>query len=261
MTKDLDCQPAPGTPDWWRNRSPRLQKAGGRGRPSVSFDKIIATALETVDAVGASAFNMRMLAERLGSGTATLYRHFTSKDEILVHVVDSVLGETAADQQASSGKKGTHAMTWQHACASVLRRHPGVVPLLVSQIPVGPNGLKRREQGIALFLNNGFSAELAARAYITVARYVLGFAIQQHASGSGEVVEGDELVGFFATLDAGEYPAIAAAGSHLPGISVEDEFRFGLQLIIDGLGLAFDAQRGPNCPIAPARKARRRRPA
>ncbi|WP_183132162.1 TetR/AcrR family transcriptional regulator [Pseudomonas syringae group genomosp. 3] len=251
MTKDLDCQPAPGTPDWWQDRSPRLQKAGGRGRPSVSFDRIIATALETVDAVGASAFNMRMLAERLGSGTATLYRHFTSKDEILVHVVDSVLGETAANQQTSPGNKGTDVATWQQACASgaeqlygVLRRHPGVVPLLVSQIPVGPNGLKRREQGIALFLDNGFPAELAARAYITVAHYVLGFAIQQHASGSGEAVEGDGLVSFFATLDADEYPAIAAAGCHLPGISVEDEFRFGLQMVIDGLGLAFDAQRG-----------------
>ncbi|MGN2430643.1 TetR/AcrR family transcriptional regulator [Pseudomonas syringae] len=230
-------------------RAPRAEKSAGRGRPSVSVERIIATALETVDAVGAQAFNMRMLAERLESGTATLYRHFASKDEILIYVVDSVLGEMSADQsevvEETRQGQGSDEHAWQKACASgaerfyrVLRKHPGILPLLVSQIPIGPNGLKRREQGIALFLASGFPAELAARAYTSVAHYVLGFAIQQHSHGASEATKGEDLVEFFSALDADEYPAIAAAGRHLPGISVEDEFRFGLQLIIDGLDLA-----------------------
>jgi hypothetical protein len=72
---------------------------------------------------------------------------------------------------------------------------------------------------------------------------VLGFAIQQHSSASSEAAQGEELVEFFAALDASEYPAIATAGRYLPGISVEDEFRFGLKLIIDGLELAASAWR------------------
>ncbi|WP_024697043.1 TetR/AcrR family transcriptional regulator [Pseudomonas avellanae] len=236
------------------NRAPSVEKSAGRGRPSVPVERIIATALEAVDEVGAQAFNMRMLAERLGSGTATLYRHFASKDEILIYVVDSVLGEMRTDQPEVAEHvpqgQGSKGHSWQKACASgaerlygVLRRHPGILPLLVSQIPIGPNGLKRREQGIALFLANGFPAELAARAYTSVAHYVLGFAIQQHSSASSEAAQGEELVEFFAALDASEYPAIATAGRHLPGISVEDEFRFGLKLIIDGLELAASAWR------------------
>lgn len=254
MTEDLKCQAVPGSPRWWMNRAPRVEKSAGRGRPSVSVERIVATALEAVDEVGAQAFNMRMLAERLGSGTATLYRHFASKDEILIYVVDSVLGELLADQPEAvelvPQGQGSEGYSWQKACASgaerlygVLRRHPGILPLLVSQIPIGPNGLKRREQGIALFLANGFPAELAARAYTSVAHYVLGFAIQQHSSASSEAAEGEELVEFFAALDASEYPAIATAGRHLPGVSVEEEFRFGLKLIIDGLELAASAWR------------------
>ncbi|WP_055001350.1 TetR/AcrR family transcriptional regulator [Pseudomonas cannabina] len=238
------------------SRQPRLEKVAGRGRPSLSVERIIATALETVDEVGAQAFNMRMLAERLGSGTATLYRHFASKDEILIYVVDRVLGEMSTDQPEMAERalhgQGSEGNSWQKACAAgaerlygVLRKHQGILPLLVSQIPIGPNGLKRREQGIALFLANGFPAELAARAYTSVAHYVLGFAIQQHSNVSNEAAEGEDLIGFFAALDASEYPAIAAAGRHLPGISVEDEFRFGLKLIIDGLNLALaEALRG-----------------
>ncbi|NVL31978.1 helix-turn-helix transcriptional regulator [Pseudomonas syringae pv. actinidiae] len=84
----------------------------------MSVERIIATALETVDEVGAQAFNMRMLAERLGSGTATLYRHFASKDEILIYVVDSVLGECTDQPEVAEHApqgRGSGGHSWQKA--------------------------------------------------------------------------------------------------------------------------------------------------
>ncbi|AKT30630.1 hypothetical protein NZ708_14080 [Pseudomonas syringae pv. actinidiae ICMP 18708] len=59
MTEDLRCQAIPGSPRWWMSRAPRVEKSAGRGRPSLSVERIIATALETVDEVGAQAFNTR----------------------------------------------------------------------------------------------------------------------------------------------------------------------------------------------------------
>ncbi|EPM92544.1 transcriptional repressor TetR, partial [Pseudomonas syringae pv. actinidiae ICMP 18804] len=53
MTEDLRCQAIPGSPRWWMSRAPRVEKSAGRGRPSLSVERIIATALETVDEVGA----------------------------------------------------------------------------------------------------------------------------------------------------------------------------------------------------------------
>lgn len=236
-----------GSPQWWASRPQRVERSGQRGRPSLSIDKIIATALDAVDEVGPQAFNMRMLAERLASGTATLYRHFASKDEILAYVVDHVLGELNMDE------RDMPKMTWQQAVVlgavglhGLLAAHPNVVPLLASQIPLGPNGLKMRERGLSLLLANGFSPELAARAYVTIGHYVLGFAIQQHASAA---VENDqarvELGQFFKKLDAKTYPATMKVAKPLASLSSQEEFHFGLKLIIDGLEIVRESDMKP----------------
>lgn len=242
MTFDIKPLVVPGSPQWWSTRPPRVEKSGGRGRPSLSFDRIIEVALEAVDEVGPQAFNMRMLADRLASGTATLYRHFDSRDEILAYVLDRVIGELPVDEAAIAG------LTWQQACLllaagihQMLNAHPKMAPLLASQIPMGPNGLRARERGISLLMANGFPPELAAKAYVTLVHYVIGFAIQQHASGGGVLLDSDErkeLRRFFASLDPKVFPSTVKLAKHLAEMPVDEEFHFGLQLIIDGLEIA-----------------------
>ncbi|CAH2812765.1 MAG: hypothetical protein CBARDMAM_7271 [uncultured Caballeronia sp.] len=102
-----------------------------------------------------------------------------------MHVVDVVLGKIEIDEAK------LQELSWQDACASagaaifkVLQAHPTIVPLLVSQIPVGPNALAQRERAVAFMLACGFSPELAARAYSAVMHYVFGYASQLPASGS-----------------------------------------------------------------------------
>ena len=84
--------PPPGSPEWWANR-PEPPSGPRRGRPRRSFDEIVAAALELVDEVGVDIFHMRLLAERLNTSTATLYRHVTGKEELMVYVVDRLLEE------------------------------------------------------------------------------------------------------------------------------------------------------------------------
>ena len=244
MTRKSKRSLTPGSPQWWSSRSqPSENKSRGPGRPATSFDKIIVAALEAVDAVGPQAFNMRMLAERLGSGTATLYRHVASKAEILAYVVDRVLGEL------DSHDRGATETTWQQTCTRsaesfyrLLRAHPNVVPLVVSQVPVGPNGLRLRERVIAVLLNSGFAPRLAARAYTTIAHYVIGFVAQQHAAGAPESSQSTDLLRFYQELDAKLFPATVKVAEYLPGTSADDEFHFGLNLVIAGLDLE---RRGP----------------
>jgi AcrR family transcriptional regulator len=227
---------APGSPQWWLSRSHRDERPKGPGRPAASFDKIISTALEAIDAVGYQAFNMRMLAENLNSGTATLYRHVASKEEILIYVVDRMLGEIDLDDQALA------RLPWQEACTlaatafyKVLSSHPKIVPALVTQIPVGPNGRKNRERLIAILLAGGFSPEMAACAYATMAHYVVGFAIQHSAADNAISKHHAELREAFSGLDATDYPATVRVARELAGISFDDQFLFGFQLIITGL--------------------------
>jgi AcrR family transcriptional regulator len=184
---------------------------------------------------------MRLLADRLGSGTATLYRHFAGKDELMVYVVDRILGEVDIETDADT-LGGT---TWQQAIArgasafsDVLQDHPNALPLLVSQVPVGPNALLNRERSVALLLACGFPLELAARAYTAVAHYVVGFALQQRAPGAPQREDAGKLRDFYRALDANTYPATVAAADELTIVPLDEEFRFGLQLVLDGIELA-----------------------
>jgi AcrR family transcriptional regulator len=181
---------------------------------------------------------MRLLADRLGSGTATLYRHLASKDELMVYVVDRILGEVDVDTDDDA----LRSITWQQATAhgacafyEVLKRHPNALPLLVSQVPVGPNALTNRERSLAVLLACGFRPDLAARAYTAVAHYVLGFALQQHGPGAPQQEDAAKLRDCYLALDAESYPATVAAADELTSVPLGDEFGFGLQLLLDGI--------------------------
>jgi len=85
---------------------------------------------------------------------------------------------------------------------------------------------------LAILLDNGFPPVVAAHAYATVSRYVLGFAIQ--LSGSASAEEDARLTTAFHQLDPSRYPATVAVADDLP-VPLEEEFAYGLRLIIAGL--------------------------
>jgi TetR/AcrR family transcriptional regulator, tetracycline repressor protein len=203
------------------------------GRPAIPLERIVSTALQIVDDEGADALSMRTLAQRLDSGTATLYRHFNSRADLITHVVDRVFGSVELDVATLI------TLPWQQACKAAahtmldaLRRHQNVAPLLAGHVPVGPNALVVRERMIAFLLSNGFPPALAARSYATLARYVLGFAIQLGSTNAE--LDDARLAKIFHDLDQNQFPATIAVADSLP-VPWEDEFAFGLELLVDGL--------------------------
>ncbi|BBZ46505.1 putative transcriptional regulator, TetR family protein [Mycobacterium parmense] len=210
-----------------------LPSVRSRGRPALPLDRILAAALELVDEQGADALSMRSLAHRLGSGTATLYRHFGNRSELVALMVDRMLGEVDVDVDAFAG------LPWQQACTSfaqhmfgALARHASGASLLIGHVPMGPNALAHRERMLSVLLDNGFPPVVAAHAYATLARYVLGFAIQ--LAGSPTAEQDAELVAAFHALDRSRFPATVAVADDLP-VPLEEEFAYGLQLIVAGL--------------------------
>jgi AcrR family transcriptional regulator len=209
------------------------EKRRSPGRPPIPLDRIVTTALQIVDDEGAEALSMRTLAQRLNSGTATLYRHFGSRADLIASVVDQLFGAVELDVARLS------TMPWQEACKAashgifeVLRRHQNVTPLLAGDVPIGPNALAARERMIAFLLANGFPPALAARSYAMLSRYILGFAIQTtRAKGD---LDDARLEQVFHDLDPRQFPATVKVADSLP-VSLADEFAFGLELIVDGL--------------------------
>lgn len=230
--------PPPGSLEWWASRGEPLS-GPRRGRPRRSFDGIVEAALELIDEIGIDAFHMRLLAQRLNTSTATLYRHVSGKEELMVYVVDRLL----ADVEVSDDDSESPPRTWREATRRTalrfhrtLSEHPNAIPLLVAQIPVGPNAMASRERSMATFVEFGFSPSLAARAYTTIAQFVIGFAVLE--PGSPDPVDAAALGGHYRHLDPNVYPHTVAVADALTSVPLEEEFLEGLQIILDGIDRA-----------------------
>ncbi|HEY1972338.1 MAG TPA: TetR/AcrR family transcriptional regulator [Pseudonocardia sp.] len=198
--------------------------------------RIVDAALALVDEVGVSEFSMRALADRLGSGTATLYRRLGGKDEILTYVADRVLGEVAARIQTREPRPtwDTAIIVGAESLFEVLRSHPKAVVLFLGPVPAGPNALRAREHALRTLLAAGLSPHVAAQTYTTVARYVIGFGLQLSEEALTSQAIDDDLSALYRSLDPQRFPATLSAADSLPR-PLTDEFHFGLQLILRGV--------------------------
>jgi AcrR family transcriptional regulator len=202
-----------------------------RGRPPVPKERILAAALQIVDEEGAEALSLRVLAQRLDSSTATLYRHFANRAELIDQVVDDIFSgvPVRADELQSLG--------WEDACRAMatwmfdnLRSHPNVAPLLLSRAATGPHAMALRELALQVLLDAGFAPPVAVRCYATLARFVLGFAIQLN----GEEAADGALAAASRNSEEDSFPATAAVAAFVP-LPLEEEFTFGLDLLLTGL--------------------------
>ncbi|MGZ8747889.1 MAG: TetR/AcrR family transcriptional regulator, partial [Mycobacterium sp.] len=66
---------------WHEPRATR--RSGGLSR-----ERIVTAAVELADSDGLGALSMARLAERLGCGTMSLYRHVANKDELILFMHD-----------------------------------------------------------------------------------------------------------------------------------------------------------------------------
>ncbi|MFF5982064.1 TetR/AcrR family transcriptional regulator [Streptomyces olindensis] len=199
------------------------------------LERIVATALRIVEEEGSDALSMRTLAQRLGSGTATLYRHFDNRAALVAHVVDRMFGsvELNGDELRTMGWERA-LRTVAHTMFDALARHTNAARLLVEQIPMGPNAMALRERCVAVLLDSGFPPRVAAYAYATLARYVLGFAVQVNGHGGAGQADDAESAAVFQSVDPDLFPATVTVAGVMP-VPIEDEFSFGLELLIGGL--------------------------
>ncbi|MFI9567476.1 TetR/AcrR family transcriptional regulator [Streptomyces rishiriensis] len=199
------------------------------------LERIVATALRIVDEEGADALSMRTLAQRLGSGTATLYRHFDNRAALVAHVVDRMLGAVQLNDGELLATGWEQALrTVAHTMFDALAGHRNAARLMVERVPLGPNAMALREHCVAVLLGSGFPPPVAAHAYATLARYVLGFAIQADGQGGAGPLGDADPSAVFHSVDPDLYPATLAVAGSMP-VPIEGEFSFGLDLLLSGL--------------------------
>lgn len=205
---------------------------GPRSEPPLSLERIVATAVDLLDAHGVDGLTMRRLADRLGSGVMSLYWHVDNKEVVFDLALDSVLEYRGPPQQIVEcgdwREEVVHALeNWR---ASMLR-HPWSASLLPRRA-LGPSILSRLE-----LLSSTLSRAGVADADLNVAiwslwNHVMGSTITRASFDLSD----DEKAAAQQRLTSlrERYPTIERSRLLLDD-DWDGTFRKGLDFLLDGL--------------------------
>jgi AcrR family transcriptional regulator len=228
------AHPTPGTTLWWQQRY--LQEARRRPRSDgLTIDRITTAALAIIDAEGLEALTMRRLAADLGAGAASLYRHVATREELLVHVMDEVLGEIDGPPESATWQEGAREMA--QAFRRIFSVHPELVHLLPNERMLGPNAMRGRELGLRGLMDWGFTPEAAIAIYVGIVTWVLGQTIVDRFVD--ERVNDAPRHRVYEALDLGEYPTVRETATTSPEGGNAGLFEAGLAALLDGLEARF----------------------
>jgi AcrR family transcriptional regulator len=213
------------------------------GRPSpgrrrgLDLVSIVEAGVEVAARDGVDRLTMARVAAQLGAGTMSLYRHVSSRDELLALMVDHVLGSPAGEVVEGGWRAGLAA--WAAGMRDVYRRHPWLLDVPISGPPTLPHDVEHLEAALQSLAETG----LGEHEKLSTVLLVSGF-VRSEAQLSRSVVPptgGEVMTSYGTTLaglvDLARFPALRRAldSGALDSDDLEDEFRFGLDRILDGV--------------------------
>ena len=218
-------------------RAERTERSAGRvPRNTLSRGLVVGAALALIDDEGLDALTMPRLAERLGVGTMSLYRHIDDKDDLVNAVAEQVLSGVQVPAGAPDDWEG-RVVGYVRALRSQALAHPALSRILADRgLTVGPV-FDQLEQVHAILRAAGFSATDAVRTFYTLLTYVFGFVVwelprvhQQPAATytTAWVTAVDQL-------DADAYPTLHALRDTLATTASSNQFEYGLDRLVRAL--------------------------
>ncbi|GAA4620242.1 TetR/AcrR family transcriptional regulator [Saccharopolyspora hordei] len=219
----------------WQQRAARQRSV----KQPLSLELIVRTALELLDAEGLDAVSMRKVAQRLGTGAASLYAHVRNKDELHELVLDLVIGEIALPEPDPE-KWQDQLKELVRQQVAVLSAHPGIAQVVMrTPAPTGPNALRVSEAMLAILRSAGMPDRVVAFAVDVLALYGTAVALERTADfGLSDDERRERLAQveqYFGALPPERFPTITALLPALVSGSDDERFEFGLDLLVRGL--------------------------
>ncbi|MEV6101776.1 TetR/AcrR family transcriptional regulator [Nocardia sp. NPDC051981] len=206
-------------------------------RGTLNRDRILAAAMDVVDARGLDGVTMRAVAETLDVNAMSLYRHFRDKETLLLAVLDRLLGQVELPSAELPPAEAVKEILRAHY--RLLLRYPGLHLLNSGQVPI-PAQLRIDEHLAAILLGCGVGAPRAMDLLAVFGRFVLGCALCHLELESMDSAQWVEAASQFAALPRQQYPALRQLGPLLAHRPAEDDiFEAGLALLVaplEGLG-------------------------
>jgi AcrR family transcriptional regulator len=256
-----DQLPASVSTAWGLRESAARPRARG-----LSLGRIVEAGIRVATSDGLAAVSMNRVAAELGAAPMSLYRHLTAKDELLAHMMDTAFAQVP-DPPAPGESWRAGLDRWASAHMTIVRRHPWLLRIPVGGPPLMPNHVLWFERGLACLRDTRLEPAEKPSVLLLIDGYVRSRAtleadllIAARASG---VPPEEAGLAYSRTLsqlaDAGRFPAVRAlleARVFDGDGTVIDDFRFGLERILDGIDVLVRArQAGTASSAAGERKA------
>jgi TetR/AcrR family tetracycline transcriptional repressor len=207
-----------------------------RTREPLTRDRVIEAALRVMDDEGLEAVTMRRIAREVGVEAMSLYHHVEDKEDLLDGICERVMAGFRFPEPTEDWDENCRraARAWRH----LLRQHPNVMRLFAEER--GPvrsiDSMRPMEFAIRLLRAAGLSDRDAAQAFHAFGGYIQGFVMMELGSiASGVDEEHLRKHGEMVAALPAEFPALQAVLPHFVDCGADEQFEFGLDLLIRGL--------------------------
>ena len=212
----------------------------GRRRPrgSLSPEEIIAESLRLLDSHGTEGFSLPKLGRALGADPTAVYRHFASKDDLILAIADRLIEEATAGLSPSP--------CWVDTVLDVTRRmratyilHPAAASLSAYRTTQRPAEMRIVNVLIGAVLQAGFQGPQAAVVYRAIGDFALAWAGGEAAflALDERLQDADRAAWTRAYLAVNRtvYPNTWQVRDELPNVSDDDIFETILSVVVAGL--------------------------
>lgn len=238
MTETSPSLP-PGLDLLWGRRA-----RGRRGpKPGLSLDAIVGAAVAVADAEGLEAVSMARVAAQLGFTPMSLYRYVRGKDELLQLMWNA--SAQGAEELVLAGRGWREQLrNWSLLQWEMLGRHPWLTQMPLAAPPLAPASLTFVERGLAALDGTELADADKLRVIGILSSYTLSEAGMAHDAARAAATSAPQWTfeGLLRELvEEADYPRLhriawsGGAGDTPAGVEADDEFRFGLETILDGV--------------------------
>ncbi|MCG8925438.1 TetR/AcrR family transcriptional regulator C-terminal domain-containing protein [Lentzea sp. CC55] len=200
-------------------------------REPLTRARIVDAAVRLIEREGVEAVSMRRLAAELGAGTMSLYNHVPNK-AVLVDLAAERIMADARPYQVDSDDWRDHIRAHARAVRELARRHPRAFVMLATRRLSSEAGFRTIEAALANFDRAGFRGGVAVGMMRAMVSYLLGTLMR-------EVATSPELGGIalspYEDVDMSAFPLSAGVMDELGTYDHDQEFEFGLELLIAAL--------------------------
>ena len=207
-------------------------------REPLTRERVVDAALAIMDAEGLEAVTMRRVAREVGVEAMSLYNHVRDKDDLLQGVCDRVM--SSFDFPRTTGDWGERCREAARSWRRLLGAHPDVMRLFAEThgpSPTSADSLRPTEFALSLLKEAGLSDRDTVQAFHAFGGYIQGFVMMEGGSikdGHGPTTARtpEELS---ATVSQETFPCLHAMGQYFEECEADEQFEFGLELLMRGL--------------------------